>query len=60
MLELLSCQILQSKEQMKKEHLPEKICTVCGRPFKWRKKWQKNWEQVVYCSERCRRNKNVQ
>ncbi|MBU6250482.1 MAG: DUF2256 domain-containing protein [Cyanobacteria bacterium REEB417] len=33
---------------------PSKICPVCGRPFSWRKKWSDIWEQVVYCSERCR------
>ncbi|MBM5809780.1 MAG: DUF2256 domain-containing protein [Cyanobacteria bacterium M_surface_9_m1_291] len=33
---------------------PSKICPVCGRPFSWRKKWADVWEQVVYCSERCR------
>jgi len=43
---------------MKKQHLPEKICETCGKPFTWRKKWEKNWEDVKYCSERCRRNKN--
>lgn len=42
---------------MKKQHLPQKICQVCGRPFSWRKKWAKDWESVKYCSERCRRNK---
>ncbi|SMC51787.1 DUF2256 domain-containing protein [Cellulophaga tyrosinoxydans] len=42
---------------MKKEHLPSKICIVCQRPFSWRKKWGKTWEEVKYCSERCRRNK---
>ena len=42
---------------MKKEHLPSKICIVCQRPFSWRKKWEKAWEEVKYCSERCRRNK---
>ncbi|MDT7829632.1 DUF2256 domain-containing protein [Pricia sp. S334] len=41
----------------KKRHLPSKICATCGRPFTWRKKWQKDWGQVKYCSERCRRNK---
>jgi len=30
----------------KKPHLPEKICAICGKPFKWRKKWAKNWENV--------------
>jgi len=38
---------------MKKEHLLEKICIVCNRPFSWRKKWEKNWEEVKYCSRRC-------
>lgn len=42
---------------MKKQHLPEKICPVCQRPFQWRKKWERNWEEVKYCSERCRRSK---
>ncbi|WP_071841474.1 DUF2256 domain-containing protein [Yersinia aldovae] len=40
---------------MKKNELPTKICTVCGRPFSWRKKWGKCWEDVRKCSERCRR-----
>lgn len=42
----------------KKQHLPTKTCPVCWRPFTWRKKWEKDWDQVVYCSERCRKNKN--
>ncbi|MCA6329365.1 MAG: DUF2256 domain-containing protein, partial [Phenylobacterium sp.] len=24
-------------------------------PFAWRKKWEKVWDEVKYCSERCRR-----
>ncbi|MDA9128327.1 MAG: DUF2256 domain-containing protein [Flavobacteriaceae bacterium] len=42
---------------MKKEFLPQKICVQCQRPFAWRKKWARDWENVLYCSERCRRNK---
>jgi len=38
----------------KKMHLPEKICVACGRSFAWRRKWAAHWEQVRYCSERCR------
>ncbi|WP_082739270.1 DUF2256 domain-containing protein [Aliiruegeria sabulilitoris] len=34
--------------------LPEKPCVQCGRPFSWRKKWQRDWEAVRYCSARCR------
>jgi hypothetical protein len=45
---------------VKKQDLPQKVCVVCGRPFSWRKKWQRVWEEVKYCSERCSRNKNKQ
>ena len=41
----------------KKVNLPEKICKTCQRPFSWRKKWEKNWEEVMYCSDKCRMNK---
>ncbi len=42
---------------MKKSDLPTKICPFCQRPFAWRKKWERCWEEVKYCSERCRRGK---
>ncbi|MEE4206228.1 MAG: DUF2256 domain-containing protein, partial [Erythrobacter sp.] len=32
-------------------------CASCGLPFTWRKKWARDWENVRYCSERCKRNK---
>ncbi|MBC1262460.1 DUF2256 domain-containing protein [Synechococcus sp. BSF8S] len=35
-----------------------KNCSICGRPFQWRKKWKDVWEEVRYCSDRCRRNRN--
>lgn len=38
----------------KKAHLPTKPCAACGRPFAWRKKWERDWEQVKFCSDRCR------
>jgi hypothetical protein len=38
----------------RKINLPQKICLVCHRPFTWRKKWAAVWEEVKYCSERCR------
>lgn len=40
---------------VKKQHLPEKVCAVCLRPFTWRKKWEKNWDEVKYCSDACRK-----
>ncbi len=39
---------------VKKADLPTKICAACGRPFTWRKKWAKDWDNVRYCSKRCR------
>ncbi|MFY8001170.1 MAG: DUF2256 domain-containing protein [Candidatus Kapaibacteriota bacterium] len=41
----------------KKSDLPTKICATCSRPFVWRKKWAKNWDDVRYCSDACRRKK---
>ncbi|NBS79469.1 DUF2256 domain-containing protein [bacterium] len=38
-----------------KENLPEKICPRCGRAFAWRKKWERVWDEVRYCSDACRR-----
>ncbi|MFN4082598.1 MAG: DUF2256 domain-containing protein [Bacteroidia bacterium] len=38
---------------VKKQNLPQKICLVCNEPFTWRKKWEKNWENVKYCSKSC-------
>ena len=33
----------------------DKVCARCGRPFAWRKKWARDWEQVKFCSDACRR-----
>ncbi|WP_220717934.1 DUF2256 domain-containing protein [Agarivorans litoreus] len=43
---------------MKKSQLPQKICPVCMRRFSWRKKWQRDWAKVKYCSKRCAGNKH--
>merc|ERR1711924_1816 len=39
---------------VKKENLPTKICVVCNRPFSWRKKWERCWDEVTTCSQRCK------
>ncbi|HEX5277075.1 MAG TPA: DUF2256 domain-containing protein [Fluviicoccus sp.] len=41
-----------------KPHLPSKPCAACGRPFAWRKKWERVWHDVRYCSDRCRRTRS--
>jgi len=43
----------------KKVNLPEKICLICERPFTWRKRWEKQWDDIKYCSERCRRKRRI-
>ncbi|WP_348520767.1 DUF2256 domain-containing protein [Algimonas ampicilliniresistens] len=40
-----------------KSYLPSKDCVTCGRPFSWRKKWERSWDEVKYCSARCRKDK---
>ncbi len=40
---------------VKKVNLKTKLCDNCMRPFTWRKKWEKNWDDVKYCSKRCRK-----
>ncbi|ROT45155.1 DUF2256 domain-containing protein [Pusillimonas sp. NJUB218] len=39
----------------KKSDLPTKLCLCCGLPFTWRKKWERDWATVKYCSKRCQR-----
>ena len=45
-------------KMIKQQNLQAKICIVCLRPFSWRKKWEKVWEEVKYCSDKCRMKKN--
>ena len=37
-----------------KINLPSKVCLHCKKPFNWRKKWRLVWEEVLYCSKKCR------
>jgi hypothetical protein len=45
-------------KKVQKQNLPNKICAVCKRSFTWRKKWEKGWDEVKYCSDKCRMRKN--
>lgn len=42
---------------MGRASLPTKVCVVCERPFTWRKKWERDWANVKYCSKRCARSR---
>ena len=33
-----------------------KTCASCGRTIEWRKKWERDWDDVRYCSAGCRRH----
>ncbi|CAN5582967.1 hypothetical protein BH10ACI4_BH10ACI4_08650 [soil metagenome] len=34
----------------------DKLCKTCGRAFSWRKKWERDWDVIKYCSDACRGN----
>ena len=44
-------------KMIKKSELAQKICATCGKPFAWRKKWERDWAGVKFCSDKCRANK---
>jgi hypothetical protein len=35
----------------------DKTCVACGRTIEWRKKWERDWDDVRYCSASCRRHR---
>lgn len=35
----------------------KKTCLSCGRIIDWRKKWEDCWDEIRYCSARCRSSK---
>ncbi len=43
-----------------KENLPTKTCETCKKPFQYRKKWERCWDEVKYCSQKCKSAKNPQ
>ena len=38
----------------RKADLPSKTCLYCRQAFAWRKKWSRDWDNVKFCSDRCR------
>ncbi|MSW83086.1 MAG: DUF2256 domain-containing protein [Actinobacteria bacterium] len=45
---------MSSRARVKNGH-PPKVCKSCGLLFEWRKKWARDWSEVRYCSDRCRK-----
>ncbi len=38
-------------------HPDGKPCLACGRWIDWRKKWERDWDNVKFCSDACRKHK---
>lgn len=37
------------------EDKTDKICARCGRTMTWRARWAKDWSEVKYCSDACKK-----
>ncbi|WP_425456641.1 DUF2256 domain-containing protein [Arenibacterium halophilum] len=48
-----------SGRMRRKGDLPHKDCAACGRPFAWRRKWARCWDEIRFCSDRCRRTRRA-
>jgi hypothetical protein len=53
----VALQQIMARQAKTKNGFTPKICVRCALPFEWRKKWAKNWDEVKYCSTRCRDDK---
>ena len=45
------------KPQSSSAEHPDKICATCGRTITWRKKWERDWVSIRFCSDSCRAHK---
>ena len=41
----------------KKLKLDSKICIKCNKTFNWRKKWERDWSKIQFCSKKCKGEK---
>lgn len=46
-----------AEAQQAKGTPPSKVCASCGRTITWRKKWERDWDNVRFCSDACRRKR---
>jgi hypothetical protein len=44
---------VREERALPNQHLPTKPCAHCKREFAWRKKWERDWPRVKYCSKKC-------
>jgi len=43
-----------AREAKIKNGFAPRVCATCKLEFEWRKKWTRDWEQVKYCSDKCK------
>jgi hypothetical protein len=58
--EWLRWSVVPDKKPKREEQRGEraaKSCAACGRRMEWRKSWAKNWDEVKFCSDACRKGK---
>ncbi|ACU54912.1 conserved hypothetical protein [Acidimicrobium ferrooxidans DSM 10331] len=48
----------RSRRSPTKGAVPAKVCATCGRVMTWRRRWERTWDEVRYCSDACRRAKS--
>lgn len=46
------------KREVEQGPQASKTCAGCGRTMEWRKSWAKNWDDVKFCSDACRRHRS--
>ena len=54
------CEQIKSFEEYHKVYKesvdnPEAFWGRQAETFSWRKKWERDWEQVIYCSKQCKK-----
>ena len=49
----LMLKVVSDKLNKQQQNLPTKRCPVCQRDFTRRKKWERDWANVKYCSKEC-------
>lgn len=47
----------QHSELLPSQPHETKLCATCGRKIEWRKKWERDWQNVRFCSDGCRHHK---
>ncbi len=53
----VQCPVMARSSPQRTAPPEAKTCAACGRTIEWRKKWERDWANVRFCSDSCRRKK---